>query len=138
MYRHEGFFLSGFFSHHDIHIHKTTREGGGHFQFLCTTSIRFTSTCTLHWLLQGAHLSTWLVAGHEPRTFGFRAQIFKDFSTYLFCATTFRVHFHCEYFQRTYSQLTFTCSRSTIETLKKGMNMFNVNNKTPERGHKHF
>ena len=34
-----------------------------------------------------------------------------------------------------HSQLTFACSKSTIETLERGKNMLKVNNKRPERRH---
>ena len=35
------------------------------------------------------------------------------------------------------SRQTFTCLKSIIETIEKGVNMFKVNNKTPERRHWH-
>ena len=35
-------------------------------------------------------------------------------------------------------QLTFTCSKPTMETLEKGVKMFKINNKKPERHHWRF
>ena len=66
-----------YFSFHmTFTIHTKVGERGGHFLFLSTASTRFTGTYILAgWLLKRAHVSTWLVAGFELGTFGFRVQI---------------------------------------------------------------
>ena len=45
----------------------------------------------------------------------------------------FQKSYYRRFLQKTTTQLTFICSKSTIEKLKKVWNMFKVNNKTPER-----
>ena len=67
----ELFFSIWVFFH--VHSRFTGQQGKG---LLSTTSIRLTDTKTLAGRsLQRTHLSIWLVAGLEPETYGFRAQV---------------------------------------------------------------